>query len=577
MPLVRPSAPFGGETQAGFLGVNLRTDRLNMQDGDVVRAINADFHTMPGSILRRKGFTRIFGFPTGVRISQLWKISGALYASQGDTLYRDSTALVSSGMAGHTSLVPYQPLNDPGTWVFVANAGVGGTVKADLASSTVRNWGISPPTAAPTIAAGAAGSISGAYRAVYTYARVVGSAIAHESDPSPVPSAAISLLSQQLNVAVVASSDPQVTHIRIYRTAASGTSYFFDQQVANASATIASTQADTALGTEVESDNEVPPDASWAGLFQDHVFLCGVADTPNGLFYSKRFRPESFPTDQYLLIGPPTDPLLAGVPSAAFLGVFTRTTKYRVFGNDVSGFNYLEAMSTRGTLAAHTITPVSQGALFIARDGIFATSFVAADTELSQAIQSLFFGETRNGYAPIDFNELGVMALAEYKRRWYFSYQDTAGARMLAVYSQDTGKWYFYQLPVRALFDDEATDQLLMGADSGDVYTLETGTSDNGTAIALTVELPLRTGGERFRQKRFAWVRTDIDTAGDTVHVDIYVDERLVQTLTITGARQRRLHRLPNALGYTYHCVVRATGDCTIHAIQVLGQPWEAV
>ena len=165
--------------------------------------------------------------------------------------------------------------------------------------TNTRSWGISAPSAAPTTAIGAAGSLSGAYFSAYTYARVVGSSVAHESNPSPNGTTR-TLSSQTLDTTVVASTDPDVTNIRLYRTIAGGSSLLFDQQVANAGATINSTQADTSLGTAVETDNNVPNNMSWVAEFQSHVWGCRDSSNPHYLWYSKRFRPESFPLSQFL-------------------------------------------------------------------------------------------------------------------------------------------------------------------------------------------------------------------------------------------------------------------------------------
>src|SRR5205823_4711231 len=130
------------------------------------------------------------------------------------------------------------------------------------------------------------------------------------------------------------------------------------------------------------------------------------------------------------------------------LGAFTRLTKYRVFGNSVSGFTYLEALNSRGVVSPQAVLGSTRGALFVARDGVFLTNFVEGDVELTRDIQALFYGQVTNSLYPINWSVPEALSLAEYKRRLYFSYQDTAGTRMLAVYSLDTQRWYHYQHPV---------------------------------------------------------------------------------------------------------------------------------
>jgi hypothetical protein len=577
------------ESLGGFLGVNLRRDTLSLADEDLVRALNLDLHRTPGVLRVRAGRSvhgRLQADTSAVRtIARHGTVRYQVGATQ---LYRDYRLILNGLDATKqlTTLVPSRPLNDATTWTFVADQAL---MRKDNGAD-LRIWGIVAPAAAPTLATGAAGSLTGAYRARYTYARVVGSAVAHESNPCPIPSP-VTLAAQQLNVPVVASADPQVTHIRVYRTLTGGTSYFFDQQVANTTATIASSQADSALGTAIETDNNTPPLAAWATEFQAHLFLCVDAANPHYLWYSKRFRPESWPTAQFLELGNPTDPLQCSVALTGILGVFSRETKYRVLGNSVSGFVGVEALSTRGTVAANAVALTSRGVLFVARDGLFLTNFQEGDTEISQAIQSLFYGETVNELAPIDWSVPQALTMAEYKRRLYFGYVDTSGIRILAIYSLDTQRWYHYLHPVHRLYVEEADDRLLMGTTDGAVAILETGTTDETAAgaapVAVVADFPRRSLGDPYQPKRLQWLGVDVeDDGGSGWDIGLVVDETLAQSVTVTGSRRRRYTRLPvTAEGRTWHAQARRSGSnglAALYGIEVIeddphsGQVWVA-
>ena len=565
--------PLPTDTLTGFLGVNLRQDPLTLADTDVLRAINADLHRTPGAIRLRAGRTLQSATSLGAAVRTLARHSSRRYEVAGTALYRDMVSILTglNGTTLQTTLVPYQPLLDTTTWSFIADQAL---MRKD-AGTTVRIWGIVAPAAAPVIVAGAAGALTGDYKARYSYARVVGSSVAHESSLSPAPAAAVTLAAQQLSVPVIASADAQVTHIRVYRTLTGGSQYFFDQQVANTTATIASSQADSALGTAGETDNAPPPVSAWVSEFQGHLFLCLDATNPEYLWYSKRFRPEAWPTDQYLKLGDPSDPLQSSVALTGLLGVFSRLTKYRVFGNSVSGFTALEALNSRGIVAPQAQTLTSKGALFVARDGLFLTNFVEGDQEISQAIQGLFYGETINSYAPIDWAQTAALSLAEYKRRLYFGYQDTAGTRMLAVYSLDTQKWYHYQHPVHRLFYEETTDTLTMGDTSGQVWVMESGTTDGGSAIALTVQLPPRAGGDRFARKPYEWLAVDAEAGSGAWSVALAVDGTTITIASITGSRAKRYARLPEqTAGQQWQATATYTASdqsAALYAVEVLG------
>lgn len=572
MPLDRS----GKEGLANFLGTNLRRDNLSLADTEVAKVLNADLHATPGVVRLRRG--RVSALPDGTStllsaVRAIGRHNAILYQVAGGTWHRNYLPIL-HGLHGEylSTMLSYRPLNDTQTWTFLADRAV---MYKDNGSD-LELWGIAPPLLAPTLAVGAAGSLTGDYGYVYTYARVTSDGdLAHESNPSPSPNA-IALTSDRLDVTVVASTDPQVTHIRGYRTVADGTIYLFDQQVTNASATITSSQADNALGAAVEDDNDVPPNYAFIAEYQNHFFGVRDANNPNYLGYSKRFRPESWPSDQFIVLGTPSDPLQGAVNMSGFLGVFSRKTKYRVSGNATSGFAHAEAMNTRGTPAPQALCATSQGVLFWAKDGIWLTNFLSPDRELSTAIFPLFDGEAPNGYLPIDWTFVQEFSLAEYKKRFYAGYVDTSGTRMLAIYSQDTQHWYHYVQPARSLYYDELGEALLMGGTNGVVYILERGTEDidGEDVINLDVVFARRAGGDRFVRKHFTYVRFDVHVY-EPSNAFVFVDEVMIRQIPLTGGRLgRELERLPaQAMGYTWE--VRIVGPCDVYGIEMLYAPLE--
>jgi hypothetical protein len=567
------------EALYGFVGIDLKHDPISIADHAVMRAINADLHTQVGTMKLRAGRSSLGDTGSGSAIRTMALHNTRRYQVAGTNLYRNFISISSSLSASNqvTGLAAYEPLNDTTTWSFIADPA--GMYKDD--GTNLYNWGLTAPAAAPVLAVGAAGSLNGTYGARYTYARVVGGVVVSESNPCPAPTG-VALTNQQLNIPVVASTDPQITHIRVYRTLTNGTSYLFDQQVANATATIVSSQADTGLGTAVSTDNDVPPNCFGVAEFQGSLFLVGDATHPDYLWYSKQYQPEAVSAANYLKIGNATDPLRALVPLTGVLGVFSRLTKFRVFGNSVSGFTYLEALSKRGIADPKAYLGTSRGAVFVAHDGLFLTNFVEPDVELSQALQPLFYGQTVNGYAPINWSATSL-TLAEYKRRLYFGYTDTGGQRQIAVYSYDTQHWYHYYHSVYTLLYEEANDALTMGDDAGKVWNIETGTQDNGGLIALTADLPTRAGSDRFVRKGYEWL--GVDSQGTNPwNVTLSIDGSSVGTYGFSGTRQKRYVRLPEQTsGQQWQASVAYTGadsGAALYGVEVIetthtqGQVW---
>lgn len=572
----------------GFLGVNLRRDRLSLGEMELARAINADLHTVLGSIRLRLGRTPVLRTALNQHaVRRLARVNGVRYIVADDRLYRSVAGGLTSVVAqlhssNVTTIEGMRPLNDSTLWAFIADI-LDGTVMYKDNGTTTSQWGITAPTTAPTAAAGPAGSLSGAYRAVVTFVRKVGDNVAHESNPSPA-SNSVTLASQQLQLdAIPETADPQVTHRRVYRTTAGGTQFLFETEIAVAGPGPANfNTADLALGALVDEENDPPPPAAWVALFQEHLFLCRDPLNPHYLWFSKRFRPESVPASNFIEVGNADDPLQCAVPYAGQLGVFSRRTKYRIIGSETSGFTHFEG-TRRGTPAPLATIPTELGIIFPARDGIWLTPLGAADTELSQAIEPLFYGETRNDYAPINWGAAHTMAAAVWKGRYYLALPTGASEapNLVAVYSRASGQWFFYDYVVRSLFSEEDTNLLLAGGMDGQVYSLESGTDDAGTPITLDVEHD--EGGasadERATRKLFLWATLDTEGTGETLTVQLYVDGTLRRTTTVAAGRGRRLVPFPaGCLGFIGRTRITYTGRTrvAVHAIKILWQPLEA-
>lgn len=540
------------ESLPTFQGVNLRRERTSLRDEDVARAINCDLHSQVGTAMLRRGRSLVYDLPSTAGLLRYQQtLNNVRYAVAGTVLYRNGASLV-TGLSPFlkTTLAAMRPLDDTTLWTFIADQS--GMKKES--NGTVRTWGIAAPTATPAVAAGASPGLSGVYTVSFTYCRMDpgGAILYHESNPSPT-SGSVTVSDQTISVSgMTASTDPQVTHKRIYRTVNGGSTRLLDQTIANATTTATLSVADAGLGAAVATDNNVPPVSAIMTDHQEHIFLLDPAN-PSYLWWSKRYRPESVPTTNFLDIGTAADPLNGLVSLVGLLGVFTEKTKYRVLGNDTSGFVHQEALSARGTPAPQAALVTEHGCLFPSRDGLFRTNFVQEDEELSGLIAPLFEGMTVNDYAPINWAAAASMAMAYWKQRLYFAYPSGTNVTpdMVAVYSWHTSQWYFYQMPVETLYMEAESDQVLAGTGIH-ITALESGTSDLGAAITMVLEPASRQFQSPFVRKRFDWLRVDCDARSGTVLCEVFIDDMLVQYVRLTGSRTRRLLRMGGVQGFTW-------------------------
>ncbi len=332
----------------------------------------------------------------------------------------------------------------------------------------------------------------------------------------------------------------------------------------------ASVIADSALGAEAPDANANPPLASWVTEFQGHLFLTRLLDNSNHLRWSTRFTPESWPEDNLLEIGAPDDPLQCAVPIAGLLGVFSLNTKYRVTGNATAGFVSQEALSRRGTNSPLAVISSEYGVIFPHHDGIFRTNLLSVDEELSAEISPLFYGETVNDMAPINWAAANTFSAVYRKGRYYFAYAsgESLMPDKLAVLSRTTSKWYFFDHPARSLSSEEsqADDLLVAGFTDGLVYIIEEGDSDAGDDIALSAETKDYFGPEPDVRKLYLYAVVDAEVpSGATLSVDLYVDGTLKRTASVTGSRTRlRLPFPEGSMGYTWRTRFRYTGSARV-------------
>ena len=333
------------------------------------------------------------------------------------------------------------------------------------------------------------------------------------------------------------------------------------------------TTADSGLGSAVEFDNNIPPKCSLCAEFLEHLFLAGDPDNPHYLYYSKRYRVESYPSSYYVEIGDANDPITALAPIAGVLGVFSRDTKYRVSGNATSGFQHFEAISHRGTRAPKSCIPTDKGVIFVANDGVFTTNFIAPDTKISQDIEALFTQDTVSEERPINMTYAHLIAGCYYKMKYRFVYADIdhTAINREAVYDFDIAKWYINDISVASYYVEEDIDTLTGGGQDYNLYNLTNGVLDVEAPITYTWWSKEFSGDSYNIRNLFRYFKIDCEIpAGETATATFYVDGTLVQTTTISGTRTQVLNPLPeNTVGSRWQ--LRLTGTTHAGGVKLYG------
>ncbi len=286
-----------------FFGLNSKKSKSKLDLGFSSTSdsfFNIDLST-PGVAKTRGGSSTVATL--GYAIKRIWDwfvpyLDGHYIVTSGGTKVSvlDQNYNVLTEDTGFTDGEVFDFLNY-GDELFYGNGEDINRIASILASTPVfRNWGIVAPVSANTFAADSGTGLTGTYVYAYTY---VNSVSGHESSASPF-SAAHVVANKTINLTgLVASTDPQVDKINIYRTTTLGADPFYLTQINNGVTTYSDAAADTTLGsTDAPLFNDPPP-VSFLALEEWDGRIFGFTKNSTKLYFSN--------DEFYSLVGNPEE------------------------------------------------------------------------------------------------------------------------------------------------------------------------------------------------------------------------------------------------------------------------------
>lgn len=329
--------------------------------------------------------------------------------------------------------------------------------------------------------------------------------------------------------------------------------------------------ADTALGSEVETDHNRPPAGTF--VFGPNYNGTSFIIKDNLLYYCKPRQIEYWPATYYIEVSPPNEDGVCGVFWNGQPYYLTRRSIYFIQG---TGHNTFFPIKTNAVTGAQGIrgacSVASKGIYHIGADGLYLFQNNMDQNVTERAFGPLFRGQTVNGIpAAGDMANAWVIA---WKNRVYFGYPSTSATypdTCLVLYL-DTGKWAAFQWQmgeIQIVAIDSTNDRLLGGCADGVVYELEDedATDDNGTAISWEIES--KNFGLQTRRHYPRWVKYDVDASGATSAVgSLMLDGVAHQTHNLTADRDvtRRLSRGGN--GRRASIKIAGSGPVEIYAVE---------
>lgn len=360
--------------------------------------------------------------------------------------------------------------------------------------------GITAPANQPIVATSGTGRQDGVYQYMYSYYNDL---TGIESSVSPL-SVEISLTGVGASVSYLASTDPQVTHIRIYRIGGTWTDFLLLATVANVNGTYIDAVADEDLqGALVGTSLNNPPPTDLRFITEQFGMFFGAVGTK--LYYGRGDGyPQYWPAINYFELFEPITSIAAITDGIL---IFTKTSTTLLTGRDALSFMLYPLDKTKGCINHAATVSLGNTALVVGTNGIYAASMSGVKA-LSQPILGDLQLSTVNA---VVLNEIYYLQLANGK---------------ILCYDFRFGKNSFYYLD----FDTEylATDYTyLYGVQGTNLVKL----FSNGLT-SYTYKTGVITEGEYSTVKSYNkfYVRSNGDLT-----MKIYIDGALVLTKVLSG------------------------------------------
>lgn len=229
------------------------------------------------------------------------------------------------------------------------------------------NLGVAAPAGAPG-STQAAGSMNGTYRYAYTYIDTT-LTDGQPTESNPSPELVITLANQQPTLTFVPSTNPRISHIRIYRSLANGATLLFLKDIPNVPSDSIATTTDAdgpVADLSPEYDNVPPPAYHLAAFYKGYMFLA----KGNSLWWSKPLQFDSWPFFNETTVNfSGSDEITALIPFQDSLLIFGNRSLSVLVGD--SGQWQIQPLSVNlGTFSPRTVVQVEGALIFLSTQGL---------------------------------------------------------------------------------------------------------------------------------------------------------------------------------------------------------------
>ena len=399
--------------------------------------------------------------------------------------------------------------------------------------------GIKEPSAAPTVAVGAAGVLTGTYTYVVTY---YNSTKGVESQPSAV-SAEVTPSSQSIDItSIPVSSDAQVDQKRIYRVGGVLASFSLVATIPNATTSYNDDLADTAIpGNDMAATDYDQAPTGLDFLTEAYGIMFGAVG--DRLYYSLVGQFTYWPAS-YFIDFPTNITAIMALPIGILVATKYRT--YLVSGTSRATFTKKTFDTTQGCLTFQSVQYVNNSAIWVSSDGLCTAEGARVKVITRERLGKL---------------NLAVVNSAFHDDTYY------------ALKADNTILAYDFRYGVAIKNLDVTATRLVVGNDKlygyeGSEYLeLFQGIKQ----ISMAYKSPRLVDGSKTQRKVYKSVF--IDSVG-TLTIDIYVSDKLVLSKAIDNSGVTELKIPENSTnGYSMQFGISGIGEVYELDYTVKGNP----
>ena len=384
-------------------------------------------------------------------------------------------------------------------------------------TGVARKVQISAPATAPALTAGTGAGLTGVYKVAVSFKiKDANGMTIQESAIGPISLGSASLVNQSLALSsITVSSEPTVNARGIYRTLSGGTTLYpwFDLDD-NTTLTDDRTGADSSLSLLPANSNQnsAPPDLKLIAQWNDALW--GVPRIkPDSVRWTEPRNFFSWSVTNELIAAPAgvdLNGITALIPRRNDLGVAKRKRFYHITGFSDNTYQRTGISETIGCVSAESVVVNRNIAYFMGERGI-----VQWDDE---GIRYISDEQVRDWFQTDTFFNRTLFPSSQGR---YNPDTDSIEWTVALVGSSTLDHWIAFQLPTRTWMGPHKTDAFtpscfangsefrgsisdtnqlplcVMGGSNGVIYKRDTTRADDdGTAVAMSVDLPTLSGNE---------------------------------------------------------------------------------